>query len=206
MDAQTADILVVCTGNICRSPYIEHVLRAELDRAWGPGAVRVRSAGTRAEDGRQVSPPTDVRLRARGLDATAFGSRRVSADDVRGADLVLTATKAHRGEVVQLHPGALRRVFTFRELGLLAAELPEASLPATQHAGQWVREVTSTLAALRGQVPSTDIDIVDPYRRDDVVYDRMEQQVTDVLPWVLRALTGREASGGATAGGPVAAG
>jgi protein-tyrosine phosphatase len=199
VDVERARILVVCTGNICRSPYIEHVLRHALDEAWGPGAIEVTSAGTRAQPGDAVSEPIEVRLRAGGLTAAAFASHRLGPADVRPADLVLTATKAHRGEVVRLHPGALRKAFTFRELGLLAAELPESDLPTTDHPGQWVRDVTGTLAGLRGHAPSDELDIVDPYRRDQPVYDAMFGQVAEAMPWVRWALTGGPAPTGADA-------
>ncbi len=190
MDVERARILLVCTGNICRSPYIEHLLRHDLDEAWGAGAVEVASAGTRAEPGLPVSEPIKVRLGAWGISTAGFASRRLSTADVQSADLVLTATKAHRGEVVRLHPGALRRAFTVRELGLLAAEVPEADLPITDHPGQWVRDVTGTLAGLRGHVPTDALDIVDPYRREQAVYEAMFGQVAEALPWLRWALTG----------------
>ena len=200
MDVERARILVVCTGNICRSPYIEHLLRQALDEAWGPGAIEVTSAGTRAEPGVPVSEPIEVRLGAEGLTAAASSSHRLGAADVSAADLVITATKAHRGEVVRLHPVALRKAFTFRELGLLAAEMPEGDLPTTDHPGQWVRDVTGTLAGLRGHAPTDELDIVDPYRRDQAVYDAMFDQVAEALPWVRWALTGGPAP---TGRGPV---
>lgn len=190
VDVERAQVLVVCTGNICRSPYVEHLLRRALDAAWGAGEVKVTSAGTRAEPGVPVSDPIEVRLRADGLTAAASTSHRLGAVDVRAADLVLTATKAHRGEVVRMHPGALRKAFTFRELGLLAVEMPETDLPTTDHPGQWVRDVTATLAGLRGHAPTDELDIVDPYRRGQAVYDTMFGQVAEALPWVCWALTG----------------
>ncbi|WP_446740540.1 arsenate reductase/protein-tyrosine-phosphatase family protein [Ornithinimicrobium sp. CNJ-824] len=44
----TGRILVVCTGNVCRSPLVERLLQQGLDERWGPGAFEVRSAGTGA--------------------------------------------------------------------------------------------------------------------------------------------------------------
>ena len=40
-----ARILTVCTGNVCRSPYLERALQTELDRSWGPGEVEVSHDG-----------------------------------------------------------------------------------------------------------------------------------------------------------------
>jgi protein-tyrosine phosphatase len=191
VDLDPPGILVVCTGNICRSPYVEHLLRTALDRAWGTGEVTVTSAGTQGLPGWPVSPPVDARLGESGQTARGFASRRLEPGHLRGADLVLTATKAHRGEVVRMHPGALRRAFTVRELGLLGAGLSAEEMPSTGDAGAWLREVTATLAGVRGRAAGADLDVVDPYRRDQAVYDAMFDQVQDAWPGVVRALTGR---------------
>ena len=63
-DRETFTILVVCTGNVCRSPYFERVLAADL--AGLP--VRVEGAGTGALLIERMSSGTQVLLRERGLD------------------------------------------------------------------------------------------------------------------------------------------
>lgn len=109
-------ILVVCTGNICRSPVGERLL-ASRSAAAGLDGLAVESAGVRALTGRDMEPEArDIVLR-NGGDPDGFVSR--SVHDVRLADfdLVLTATESQRRAVVDLEPALLARTRTL--LGFL---------------------------------------------------------------------------------------
>jgi hypothetical protein len=66
--SRTGSILVVCTGNVCRSPYLERRLRHELA---GTG-IAVESAGTKALAGLEMDDGTRERLDAAGIDARGF--------------------------------------------------------------------------------------------------------------------------------------
>ncbi len=187
-----ARILVVCTGNICRSPYIERLLDDAMTRAWGGEAIEVRSAGMRGLQDYQMEPHAHARLEQLGLSAPDFRSRYIEEHHVDAGDLVLTATTEHRKAVVRLRPPALARTLTFREFGMLAATLGADELPQTDDARTWVREVTASLRRRRGQQPIGDLDIADPYTLGDRAYDDMASQVGEVLPWVTWALTGRD--------------
>lgn len=105
-----ARLLVVCTGNVCRSPAAVAVLR----RAF-PDAV-VTSAGTRA----LVGAPADERIarvaEAHGLFLWGHHAAQLTREMVAEADLVLTAAREHRSAAVALEPGALRRAFTLLSL------------------------------------------------------------------------------------------
>ena len=104
-------ILVVCTGNICRSPLAQRLFEDRLgDR------VMVRSAGVRGLDAAEMDPLAAVELARRGGDPAGFRSRRLQPADVREADLVLTMTAEQRSEVLAEEPAALSRTFTLREL------------------------------------------------------------------------------------------
>lgn len=187
-------MLVVCTGNICRSPLLERVLQVALDQRWGAGVVPVRSAGTLGLEGSPMDERAAAQLRALGGEESDFLGRRLTPAMVAAADLVLTATREHRALVARAHPRALRYAFTYRDFADLAARVPDPDLPAAQDGPTWVREVTALLAARRGLHPplaAADADIVDPYRRADHVYATMTEQVRAATPSVLRALTGR---------------
>jgi protein-tyrosine phosphatase len=188
-----ARILTVCTGNICRSPFMERALQAELDRSWGPGVVEVRSAGTGALVGEAMNPPALRVLEAAGYSADGFLARALSPQLVAESDLVLTATRRHRGQVAQLHPRALRCTFTLREFADLVSDLPREAYAAPD-AGEHVRALVLAAAARRGMRPplsDEDADIVDPYRREAVVFDTMSAQVMSALPQVAAALGAR---------------
>lgn len=187
-----ARILVVCTGNVCRSPLVERLLRPALDQAFGPGGVAVDSAGT----GALVDAPMDERaagvLRDLGGDPTGFVARQVSEPMVAGASLVLTATRAHRAAVVRLHPRALRYAFTVRELAVLVGQVDPLLLP-----GDPAERVTAVAELARGQrgtlarYDPEELDVVDPFRQADQVYARMREQVAPAVDALRRVLAPR---------------
>src|SRR4051794_35290398 len=114
------DLLFVCTGNICRSPTAELVAAARLPSE----RFRVHSAGTSGLDGYAIEPGAARALRPLGIGCDAFRARRLTADMVRAADLVLTATRDHRAAVVALVPEAREYTYTMREYArLLGADL-----------------------------------------------------------------------------------
>src|SRR5689334_6401835 len=164
-----ARILTVCTGNVCRSPYLERALQTELDRSWGPGAVEVTSGGTGALDGNPVEEGSRVLMDRVGYPSEGFVARTLLPEHVASADLVLTATRAHRGKVATLHPRALRYVFAFREFADLLSGVEPAELHAPSgSAAEHVQHVVALAAGQRGVRPplsDAEADIVDPYRR-----------------------------------------
>ena len=86
-------LVLLCTGNTCRSPLAAAAFREEL----GPDAERVEvlSAGTAAWDGQPASAGASEAAARVGLDLAAHRSRRASADLLRGADLVLVMEREH---------------------------------------------------------------------------------------------------------------
>jgi protein-tyrosine phosphatase len=189
-------ILIVCTGNICRSPFIERLLQHQLDeRGAGSGqSVFVHSAGTGALAGSAMDAQAAAQLVAHGGDPTGFTARDLTPELIAGSDLVLTATRAHRGKVALMSPKVLRRVFTFRDFAdLVRGRDARSAGPAPADRSGWVRQVAEEAAASRGLRPPLTpalADIVDPYRRGDEVFAVMAQQVTDSMPAVVRALAG----------------
>ena len=158
-------ILCVCTGNICRSPAAERLLAAAL-----APEVEVASAGTHALVGQPISPPMDALVAAAGADPTGFAARRLTERVLQPVDLVLALTRAHRGDVVELWPKAVRRTFTLKELARLLQEVDPALLPAAGVAERF-RAAVPLVAARRRQVPEARLDdVVDPYRRPAEVY------------------------------------
>src|SRR5665648_1181822 len=167
-----ARVLIVCTGNICRSPFIERLLQHELDerRSSGRGII-VRSAGTGALVGSAMDPQAAAQLVAHGGDASGFRARDLTPALVAESDLVLTATRAHRGKVAMMYPKVLRRVFTFCDFSDLVDGFDGLSSPvAPRDPRAWVRQVAERAAASRGLktplVPDL-ADVADPYRRED---------------------------------------
>jgi protein-tyrosine phosphatase len=116
-------VLMVCSGNICRSPTAEAVLRAKLQRA-GVLDVVVDSAGTH---GFHVSEAPDPRAMAagarRGYDLSALRARPVVVEDFQRFDWLLAMDQGHMSWLGQRRPqGAVA------QMGLLMD-------PATRYTG-----------------------------------------------------------------------
>jgi protein-tyrosine phosphatase len=110
-------ILTVCTGNICRSPSAEVILRTRLAEA-GLAGVEVDSAGT--ADYHAGEPPSDPALRLasrRGYDLSALRARLVSAKDFDDFDLILAMDRGHLSRLTRLQPaGSKGRLHLFLEV------------------------------------------------------------------------------------------
>lgn len=102
-------ILIVCEGNICRSPMAEGLLKAVLPQA------RVQSAGLDA----MVGMPADenaVRLMdARGIDIAPHRAVQLSGDMCKHSELVLVMSAEQRKRLEQLYPFACGKVFRIGE-------------------------------------------------------------------------------------------
>ncbi len=87
-------ILLVCTGNTCRSPLAEVLLRRALAEA-GVADVAVTSAGTGALGGEPASEGSTLVALENGLDLTAHRAQVVTREMLADTDLVLTMGRAH---------------------------------------------------------------------------------------------------------------
>ncbi|VTR76397.1 putative low molecular weight protein-tyrosine-phosphatase [Cellulomonas hominis] len=89
-------VMTVCTGNICRSPMAEVVLRARLDEAGLGDRVVVDSTGVSDEEhGNPIDRRARAALAARGYPVPDRAARQVRASDLRERDLVLAMTASH---------------------------------------------------------------------------------------------------------------
>ncbi|MBW9106777.1 low molecular weight protein-tyrosine-phosphatase [Paraburkholderia phenoliruptrix] len=98
-------MLVVCVGNICRSPMAEYLLRRELE------GIAVTSAGLDALAGYAADPAAVQVCAENGLDITQHRARQLNAALVSASDLILTMEDAHRQEIMRRHPSARGKVF-----------------------------------------------------------------------------------------------
>jgi protein-tyrosine phosphatase len=167
-------VLFVCIGNVCRSPVGERLLAARLptDR------FEVGSAGVGAMVGYAMSKYAAEELRSYGGDPTGFAARQLTPDIVEGSDLVLTATRELRSQVLAELPTALRRTFTVLEFAALV-EQAEGSTP---------RDLVTWAGAHRSLVAGVEQDVPDPYRRGPDAHARAAAAMDAAVQQIAKGL------------------
>lgn len=104
-------ILFVCTGNTCRSPMAEGLLRDELrDRGLSPVQVEVSSAGLMAVEGVPASAEAVAVMDEVGLDIADHRSQMITEEMVADADLIYVMTPSHEDMVIDSFPWAREKV------------------------------------------------------------------------------------------------
>ncbi|QQE49785.1 hypothetical protein I6H91_05670 [Micrococcus luteus] len=196
----TARVLVVCTGNICRSAYVEHALQAQLNALLGDrGRAEVTSVGTEPNQALTVPGPMLDLAPSRRVRAalTEHRPQQLTGRSLRDQDLVLTATDDHLDEVLREDPSAVRRTFTVLGVGTLLRDHGE-ELAAAVPPGAGVTALVAALAELRSRVitqgEQPDANLPDPFRGPAEGYAAMVQTVqpiVELLAWeIARALDG----------------
>jgi protein-tyrosine-phosphatase len=94
-------VLMVCTGNTCRSPLAAALLERLIEED-GPGGVTVSSAGVGALDGAPASEGAYLVALESGLDLSAHRAERLRPELVREANLILTMSPNHVRRVAEL--------------------------------------------------------------------------------------------------------
>lgn len=190
------EILTVCTGNICRSPLAELLLREGLKDL--PG--RIHSAGT-YDLGTKSMPPEAQRLATlHGVSEEAAAehrSRPLTDALLRTPDLILVMTRSHRSQVLELAPARMRSTLTIREFARLAgsasdAELATSAAQAGADPSKRLRAATDVVTSYRGIAPgartANDDDVIDPFRQPWETYELAAAQLVPAVEQVVRVV------------------
>jgi protein-tyrosine-phosphatase len=137
------NVLFVCTGNTCRSPLAEVLLRHALEARGASGQVASASAGTGAWDGAPASEGAYLVGLEHGLDLSGHRARLLTRELVAGSDLILTMSRHHAARVGEL--GGADRVHVLGEFAGRAGAAAEVSDPF----GGELEDYRATLAELR---------------------------------------------------------
>ncbi len=157
-----ARILIVCTGNICRSPIAEGLLRQRLMER-GIIDVEVESAGVSGLEGYPAEPEAVAALLERDVDISAHLARRLDRRMAQDADLVIAMASGHRDDIARFAPASADRTFTLKEFVYLLEQLDQ---PVTgERGGERIAAAASAAQEIRdgGRARDlTDEDISDP--------------------------------------------
>lgn len=173
-DTTSFKVLFVCTGNICRSPLGEYLLAGRLGEV--NGQIATASAGTMAVMGGEVPQEIKSYALSQGVEILNHSPQLITAGLIGNSDLILTAERSHRSEVVSLVPRASAKTFTINQFARLALEHEKAiaqgelSAPVVSS----LAELISELADFRSIAPPPESphldDIDDPYRKSEADY------------------------------------
>jgi protein-tyrosine phosphatase len=187
--ARVLRILLICTGNICRSPMALGFLADRSGRLLD-GALNVRSAGTWARPGSPPTPEAEASVAERGIDISDHRSTSVSPDLIGWADLIITMTAEHRDEVLDMKPDAADRTFTLKELVALLGALPPPEVERSRDALlARVDEASALRASGRAPTPA-DEDVVDPIGMSDETYRAVAWELEELTDALVRRLAG----------------
>ena len=173
---QCIRILMVCTGNICRSPTAAGLLAGHAGRV--SASSEVKSCGL-LPGGRSVPPQVLEAARVFGVDLSAHRSVQISEDLVVEADLVVGMTRHHLREVVLQLPEAWPKTFTLREL-IRRGDQVGGSVP-DQPLSDWIERLSRSRRRAEVIGDSLQDDVSDPYGGPDEGYRRMVVTLADLI-------------------------
>ncbi|GAA1622980.1 arsenate reductase/protein-tyrosine-phosphatase family protein [Catellatospora bangladeshensis] len=190
-------VLHVCMGNICRSPMAERLLALAVLEQAGDAAtdlVLSHSAGTGGwHEGEEMNPPAARQVRSRGGSPDEFAARKLRAEHIEAADLILTATADQYDYVTALRPDAADRTFVLGEFGRLLPSVDLAALPTAARTPDAVYErgvalVAAVATARNGDPAEPKDDLDDPWGRGDQVFSRIADEIQATLTPLTTAL------------------
>jgi len=101
------NILTVCTGNICRSPMAEGILKKAFEKNQ---KAKISSAGTHALDGNSV-----IAALENGIDISGHSARKLNIDNINASRIILCMENSHVETVLSLVPALHSRVFNLAD-------------------------------------------------------------------------------------------
>ena len=181
-------ILVVCTGNICRSPIAHGLLVDRLSRQGG-SEIEVRSVGTWGRTGSPATREAVAAAAEHGIDIRKHRSAGFTPEPAAWADLIITMTSEQAEEVLEQVPDAAAKTFTLKELVAILRSLPAPEGQPTREA--LMRRIVQGHGVRSGDYSApVDLDVADPLGLSDAVYRAVAAELQGLVEELLRGLVG----------------
>lgn len=156
-------VLAVCRANHCRSPLMEHLLRAGAEARALPW--QVSSSGIEATSGVPIHPYMGRILAKRGIATTEWLSQRLNPTLVADADLILTASESQRTQITALDADVDGRTFTMLAFARMARFARPTRRITVEEFGPWLVEEAARQGSRVVRLRSGPSDVDDPLGR-----------------------------------------
>lgn len=103
-------VLIACTGNTCRSPMGEGILK-HLSKKYNM-EIEVKSAGIAALDGDGANKNAILALDNIGIDIQNHISNQLNGVMIEESDIILTMTKSHKDSIISRFPNSVKKVYS----------------------------------------------------------------------------------------------
>jgi len=182
-------VLMVCTANHCRSPIAEQLLAHDALEQFGKsGDWQVESAGTDIPGPWPLHKFAEAVLAERIPVVARHQSTSLTAAAIARSDLVLTATRRHRGVVASTLPAAVGRTFTILQFARLCDQVGPISGPEPGELGRQLvvdaKLARSSLQPVAGELD----DLPDPMGRGLPEFRECADRLQDAIDRILRPL------------------